>query len=93
MNKPRSDSVGLAVAGSKLDTSDEDRKEMLKILIQDAIKDAEAPVEESEQKNRLEIHVAVIVSRSFFRDGDVAQTIKVLKLSNFPRPDKTVSTF
>jgi len=39
MNKPRSDSVGLAVAGSKVESSDQDRKDMVKILIKEALED------------------------------------------------------
>lgn len=42
MNKPRSDSVGLAVAGTKINNSDDDRKAMMKILIQEAIQDTES---------------------------------------------------
>ena len=38
MNKPTSESFGLAVGDTKVVASDKDRKEMLKILIQDAIK-------------------------------------------------------
>ncbi|CAK8677308.1 unnamed protein product [Clavelina lepadiformis] len=41
MNKPRTESVGLAVAGTKIETSDSDRREMVKILIKEALTDSE----------------------------------------------------
>ena len=41
MNKPSKDSLGLAVEGEKVCPSDGDRKEMVKILIQDALDDVD----------------------------------------------------
>nr|CAB3266837.1 TBC1 domain family member 2B-like [Phallusia mammillata] len=42
MNKPRSESVGLAVSDSKISPSDKDRKDMVKILIQEALAESES---------------------------------------------------